>query len=105
MQKLFILLIILIGSCTQYTAVTPERIDGELILNNSVIDIILSEENRQVFIENKGTQLVIEVDYNIDNKNIVIYDILVPNEKLFIYNWPERIYVDVTIDINSVEFY
>ncbi len=104
MYKIFILFLILV-SCTQYTAVTPPKPEYTLTLDNSINELNLYENNGQVFIENIGSQLIIELDYNINLNNMIIYDILVPNEKLYLYTFMERPIEDVIIKINRVEYY
>ena len=106
MKILFMLLVILMLSisCTQYTATIFEKINGSLILLN-VPNITMYENNRQVFVKNESVQLVIELEYIINGNALIVYDTIVPNEELFIYSWPERIYYDVIISIGNVEFY
>ena len=105
MYRLLILIILVISSCTQYTAVTHSKPDYILILENNITDINLYENNRQVFIGNIGDQLIIELDYNVNLNNIIIYDILPPNDVLYLYTFMETSTKDITITINSVEFY
>ena len=105
-MKLWLLvLFVMVLSCTQYTAITPPRPDYILTLENNIIDINLYENNRQVFIENIGSQLIIELNYNVNSNNIIIYDTLVPNEELYLYTFMETSIENITITINSVEFY
>ena len=83
MKKIFIILLFtLLISCKQYTAVTPEKPIHILTLENNIIGTELFESNYQVFIKNISNQLIIEIDYNNNNDTIIIYDDLVPNEKL-----------------------
>ena len=102
MYKISILLLILLSACTQYTAITPIKPEYILTLNNNINGIDLYEDNNKIFINNISSQLIIEIDYSVNTDNIKIYDILVPNEKLFIYTWGEY---DTIITINDVIFY
>lgn len=99
-----ILVIIIFFSCTQYTAVTPPKPEYILTLENNVIGVYLYEKSNQIFIQNESANLIIEIDYNINNDNIIIYDILVPNKEMFLLNWNIHSY-DLTVYINNVKFY
>ena len=102
MKMVAIILLLNIISCTQYTAVTPPEPEYTLTLDNSFTGISLYEIDRQVFIKNDSSNLAIEIDYNINDSNIIVYDAIVPNEEIFIYNWYKG-FIDITI--NNVRFY
>ena len=96
------ILLLTLFSCTQYTATTAPELDYTLTLENAVVGISLYEIDRQVFIKNDSSNLAIEIDYNINDSNIIVYDAIVPNEEIFIYNWYKG-FIDITI--NNVRFY
>jgi len=105
MVKYIIILLILLSSCTQYTAVTSIKSEYSLILNNNILNIDLYEIGRDVYLKNTGNQLIVEIDYNINDENMIIYNVLVPNQKVFIYTWPGKMNYDVIITLNAVGLY
>lgn len=105
MYKIIIVFIFIIFSCTQYTAVNPVKPEYDLVLNNNILNIDLYEIKRIVYLKNIGNQLIIEIDYNVGDENIIIYDTIVPGQEVYIYAWPERMNYDVIITLNSIILY
>lgn len=105
MKYIVILFFLFTISCTQYTAITPTQSEYSLVLDNNIVNIDLYEIERIVYLKNTGNQLIVEIDYNINDENILIYDIIVPNQEIHIYTWIERMNYDVKITLNSVILY